>query len=518
MSHGAASRAGVLAAAALATVALAMTAGCDRGRSGSAPGASGRPPDSPAGPSGATAGTPLRLPLLRPADLTAAERRHGHGPRPDPSVVYQPEVVIVEGGAAAVRSLAGNGLGCTIDARAANAAALRPGRIALVTSRCVGRVLAVQEQAGQLALILGPVELTEIIREGDFQLDQPLDLENTLTFEAPEWPGAAARPVSVAEAVAPARLIPAGYIPPRLRRVSDAPVGGSTPLLGKRMIGALIPVSAQGVKFLGFAQLNLQAPRVHFVLQIRGATVTRCELEVHGAAGLAMGFEAGTETHGNVNTLRDLPLDVTIPVGGPVPFSVLLRQSYTLTTFFSSQTAFLRDHGEYTFEGAFSLGYRDGSWRIAGPTRLSIKDDPLARVSGAALGPSGLAFNHQLRVMVGIGAFGFATGPYTALTSGIHVSRYADAGGKPLGPPTVRGLARCRQVTLEMLVGVGIGYKVPQPITDAINSILSALNVNHRIGSSGGLEAKPRTIVHTARWTPDLDVCRLGQPPTGGAR
>jgi hypothetical protein len=274
------------------------------------------------------------------------------------------------------------------------------------------------------------------------------------------------------------------------------------------MIGTWMPVSESGVQVLGHATLHLATPRLRFVLQIRSAKVTRCELEFHGAAGLTMGFEAGSEAGRNVDVIRDVPVDITIPIGGPVPFSVLVRQSYIVRTAFTAKNSFIKDFADYTFEGTWSLGYRDGAWEIGGPTRFSTKTSALASIKGASLGVTGFVLVHQVKVMVGIGAFGFATGPYAALTSSLAVTRHSDAAGLAWGPPTVRGIARCKQATIGMQMAVGIGYAIPQPVTKAINAVLSVLNVKHRIGSSGGLETKPLNIVRTANWEPDLEVCK----------
>jgi len=478
---------------------------------------------------------PAPLRLLRPSELTDAERRYGHAPTPDPTVVYQPEVVIIEGGAQAVRGLGADGLGCSINARAANAADVRPGRVALVTSRCVGRVFAVRKQGDQLALTLGPVEITDIVRDGSFQLDQPIDFDDTLVFEAPEWPGAsvpldpllpfAGGPVQQGPFIphewssSAARLVPASYglpafdvrsRPSFVRIASEDPVGRDAPIVGKNMLGTWMPLSENGVQFLGHATLHLAAPRLNFVLQIRNAKVTRCELEFHGAAGLTMGFRASSQAGGNVNVLRDLPVDVTIPIGGPVPFSVLVHQSYMVQTAFTAANSFITELGDYKFQGMFGLGYRDGAWKVDGPERFSIKQSPLTSLNGVSLGVTGLVLTHQVKVMVGIGAFGFATGPYTALTSSIAVTRGSDAEGVPWGgSPTLRGLVRCKQASLNMTMAVGVGYMIPQPVTKAINFVLSTLNIQHRIGSSGGLQTQPRGVVNSRAWEPDLPVCKL---------
>jgi hypothetical protein len=60
-----------------------------------------------------------------------------------------------------------------------------------------------------------------------------------------------------------------------------------------------------------------------------------------------------------------------------------------------------------------------------------------------------------------------------------------------------------------MDMSVGIGYLIPKRVTDAINFVLTALNVKHRIGSSGGLQTKPHSIVKWQGWEPDVPVCKL---------
>ena len=242
---------------------------------------------------------------------------------------------------------------------------------------------------------------------------------------------------------------------------------------------------------------------------ISGARVTPCELEFHGAAGLTMGFKAGTEGGGNLNVWKDLPVDVTIPIQGPVPFSVLVRQSSMVQTAFTAKNSIVQDFAEYTFTGALTLGYNNGSWGIGAPTNFSIKHNPLTSLNGASMGVTGIVLLHQVKVMVGIGAFGFATGPYAALNSTLAVTRGSDAAGLAWGAPTVRGIARCKQATIAMDLAVGIGYMIPQPVTRALNALMSALNIKHRIGSAGGLETAPHRITGMKTWEPDLEVCRL---------
>lgn len=492
---------GAIARIGLTLAVLATAAGCRRNES---PPAANTPPQ-PGSPA-ASPGTPVPARLLRSSELTDAERQYGHAPVPDPAVTYQPDVVIVEGGARAIRALRTDGLGCTVDARAARAAGLQPGRVAMVTGRCVGRVLAIREQGDQLALTLGPVEITDVVREGSFALEQPLDLDDTVLFKASAWPGTSA---PVEPLLSSSNGSDAARFVRFTRQQPDAPVVRDMPLVGRRMIGAWIPVSQNGVEFLGHATLHVESPRIRFVLKISGARVTQCELEFHGAAGLTMGFKAGTQGGGNLSVWKDLPVDVTIPIQGPVPFSVLIRQGSMIKTAFTARNSIVQDFAEYTFTGSFRLGYNNGSWGIAAPTNFTVKHSPLTSLNGASMGVTGIVLLHRVKVMVGIGAFGFATGPYTALDSTLAVTRGSDAAGLAWGPPTVRGLARCKQATIAMDLAVGIGYMIPRPVTRALNALMRALNIKHRIGSSGGLETNPLRVTGMKTWEPDLEVCRL---------
>ena len=90
--------------------------------------------------------------------MSEAERRFGVAPVPDATVTYQPDVIIVGGGAAAIRSQDPNGFRWTIDAGAPHARDLVPGKVFFMTGRAVGRVLDVR--LGEVAIDAQGVERT----------------------------------------------------------------------------------------------------------------------------------------------------------------------------------------------------------------------------------------------------------------------------------------------------------------------------------------------------------------------
>ena len=72
-----------------------------------------------------------------------------------------------------------------------------PGKIFFLTGRAVGRVLDVRKDGGNLVVVVGPVQLTEVIREAHLTIDMPIDFGEAIAYSSPDLPG---RVVSLARA------------------------------------------------------------------------------------------------------------------------------------------------------------------------------------------------------------------------------------------------------------------------------------------------------------------------------
>jgi hypothetical protein len=96
----------------------------------------------------------------------------------------------MEHGDQAIRSFSSNGLSWTFDANAPQVNEIQPGKIVFATGRAVGRVLALERHGDQVSAILGPVQLTDLVKRGKFAYDQPLDLSQAIAYAAPDYPGA----------------------------------------------------------------------------------------------------------------------------------------------------------------------------------------------------------------------------------------------------------------------------------------------------------------------------------------
>src|ERR1700682_2287140 len=139
--------------------------------------------DAPSAADGASShkyGPPRQWPgpprQLKKSDLTEAEQKYGIAPVPDNTVTYQPDVIIVGGGAEAIRAQNPNGFMWTIDGDAPHARELAPGKVFFMTGRAVGRVLDVRKDGADLIVTVGPVTLTEIFREAHIHIENmPID-------------------------------------------------------------------------------------------------------------------------------------------------------------------------------------------------------------------------------------------------------------------------------------------------------------------------------------------------------
>jgi hypothetical protein len=124
------------------------------------------------------------------ADLSPTEIKYGVAPKRISGVVYQDDVVLLEDGDKRIRELKPDGLNWTLDGTLPQIANLQKGQILFATSRCVGKVLAVSHDGANVAVVLGPVQLTDLIKSGNFHYSQPVDLNSVVAYSAPDYPGA----------------------------------------------------------------------------------------------------------------------------------------------------------------------------------------------------------------------------------------------------------------------------------------------------------------------------------------
>ncbi|HEX7718716.1 MAG TPA: hypothetical protein VF389_02820, partial [Woeseiaceae bacterium] len=453
------------------------------------------------------------------------------------AINYQPDVIIVEGGARSIRGMGQDALTWTIDAGAAGAGQVAEGKIVFVTGRCVGRVLASRRVGDDLIVILGPVELTDVIRDCDIELEEPLDLGQPTVLAAPAFPGsetdlsplvpwqntepaddlpdlASWRQLPYAGPEGNAAFTPALYRPQQAnngwayRQVSGSTLPANfavTPEAGPGGIGIRTQAWNSEMNMVFVAKLRLGTPSIRFSLKIGLGKIIEATLRLSGSAGLRIGFVAKTEggATANINAPgRIVPMELNIPLFGlgGLPLGAAIQQRFLVQSAFSAKNSYLRAISDYTLGGDLYFGYRNGGFQAGGPGITAINESLLTGIKGISFGASGMVLAHHVRLMVGIGGLGFSAGPYVGLTSSTGIARGSDL-ARPVQPNV------CRTATLVMDVAPGIGYQIPQVVADGINFFLRLVNAR-TIQRSGGIQGSPLRLLNRTSYTPDTQLCR----------
>ena len=443
------------------------------------------PPPQPAEDTPRNRSGPPRL--LQPSELTEAEKRYGISAERTPTVTYQPEVVLLPAGARAIRSLSDDGLAWTLDPDAEGVGDIQPGRVLLLTTRASGRVLDVKRTSAGLQVVLGPAEITDIVREGTFSLSQPVDLSQVLQMALPES-------FDQVRPVTPLVERRAWPDPDTFFVTRASLLQAPTPTHGFRIIpmasvlgvGAELRSNEGRAQFVGQMRLLLQAPRLNFYLEIKPGSVVSALVELKGAAGIEVSFEAASPNPqtANINEDRSAPTDLIIPINGlGVPFAVHVRQTFRLNTAFTS-TGTIKARGVYKVGGSIRGEYRSGKFSVFGPDGFGTQQTLLPSIESVAFGPTGMVLTHSIKVIVGVGLAGFVAGPFVMNNSAVTAAAASSI-----------GIVGCRRETVSMAVAAGVGYQIPPAVAKFINTILSGLNIAAKIPDSGGISTKPQTIV-----------------------
>jgi hypothetical protein len=406
-----------------------------------------------------------------PAATTDAVRTYGYGPQPNPSVTYQPDVILVSGGPSMIRGVSEDGLTWTIDGNAKEAADLRPGKIMFASARAVGRVVDVERSGANLVVSVAPVGLTEVIRNANLKIEQSLNQNAPLTGQVVlPPPQFHARETRMQRQ--PAHLENAGWHQDggRLRRVAQTEadsikVGNKfevQPFLksGKKDSDAKqesvtelgVKISHKfdsGVKLSGTASLFGKDVRVrcNFVI-VDGALQDSSYFVIDGVEGLDVGFVSGTDQATTVKLrLEDKTIDtgVNFMVAG-VPMALTFKVKAYVEFAYSSKNSTLTAQGRYKMSGP--IGFERGT--IHKPT-LTLEKSMLQSITGHTIGPAGVVMATEFRLLIGVGNkdVGVAGG-YGKFIVSVGVSQ-----GSALGLP----LAQCHGVTLKLDAGTGFGLE-----------------------------------------------------------
>ncbi|WP_173075049.1 hypothetical protein [Phytohabitans rumicis] len=450
--------------------------------------------------------------------------RFGQAPRAHPDVTFQPDVVIVGGGGDAIRSVTADGLTWRIDGRAERADQLVPGKVMFVTNRGVGRVLHVESDGDDLLVTAGPVDLTEVIRDGTFERTGVTLTETPVIYPVGDafWADpdrAATGPAggtgggtgTRAHAPAPGPDRPLRPPPTRGRSAEAKPGSFSAGVSLTDGANVSFYYSKDGTKVAGNLTLTFTAPSVDFSFSVRGGRVTRAEFEINGGFGIRAGIEAGI--HGQQRDIvieRPIPFEFAFPLGQVlgVPLSLTIGQTIKVVTAFGTSLGTMKGTGEFSVAGGLGFGYANGSFGPRVTRNVARKKSLLNSITGLPVGVMGLLVEHRVRFNVGFNAHVLAAGVYFELRTAYGMTAGSTLGAVgTLGTPFVQ----CRGVGLGVWAHYGIGYTILKPVADAINAFIDLLNVGPiqipHISTTGGIASRPWEVYTNEEVTPDVKLC-----------
>ncbi|MGH9409816.1 MAG: hypothetical protein ACRD1V_10225, partial [Vicinamibacterales bacterium] len=468
------------------------------------------------------------------ATLSETEQKYGVAPTRGPGVVYQDQVVLIEHGDKAIKSWAANGLEWTLDGSDPQANGLKEGDILFATSRCVGRVLKLTRAGNDVDVILGPVQLTDIIKQGNFAYNQPLDLSTLTAVDMPDYPGAIGSPyidqmkqpsgrsgvtlhdvkyyvvtprgdwrpmrtivrpdnarMSLADDVSATTpsLVRASWMPqPPLKTFNNVlsawPCFSDCGGLGVRMTA-----TKDGLNLNITVVFHLDRPTFIFNAGMYSSGFN-AQIGLTGGAGFEMTVQGTTDPNftANLNETGAIPVDLVVPINfGPVPIELHYHQDLSLATAFSAKTSLLQSRSDFTLVGMLGFVYENGGFE---PMHMyaTPKGSLSGGISGVSMGINSIVVAINQRLLAGLGAGGFAVGPYVGLLSTATALKQAtEAANLTLAYAPV---ADCRQATFGMQVNGGIGYALPKPVADVINFFLKLVHASP-ISASGSLAKLP---------------------------
>ncbi|MFE9655916.1 hypothetical protein [Micromonospora sp. NPDC006431] len=451
--------------------------------------------------------------------------RYGYGPKPDRSVVYQPDVVLVEGGSRVIRSVSRDGFTYVIDGSARGAKDVALGKIMFATSEAVGRVVKVERSGGDKAVTLAPVRLTDVVRDGHFTFDQPLDAEAQTFGPLPDLlgevvdggPAGAVVPDAGQATGLGVNAIGAGdvrlAVPPIVFAPAPEPGARGAKSINQKVgdwdieaykdkskmgLTASHSTAVQRLKVDFDIQLLLRNLRAWGDIRVTNGVIPHPQFRIDGVEGLAITIAAGAEggLADNKKVKIELPIEVKQPIiiGG---FPATLKQTFKflVSTGFSAKNGNIKATGKWGLDGP--IGYVQSS--VLTPA-FSVQESIVKSIRGVSIGVEGIVVAAEFRFGFMLGLPVAGAGPFVGIVASVGVTNGSAAGRIGLPLPVGPGV-KCRGSTLVLTVRAGEGISLSEPLVKAIEQVLG-------VGIPQEADFIKKDIVNRTVVEPDVPLCR----------
>ena len=451
--------------------------------------------------------------------LTGNELRYGASPSSGGPIVYQPDVVLVGGGADAVVAVSGDGILWLLRGNAPNVSSLRQGDVVLISSFGAGRVLAVQSEGANVLVAIGPAALTDIIRDGTLTTAAPVGVTSFEAYQTPSQPGLETHPEddsgsgSASSGSTPStgtessdqsqptrsrdvltgiRLMSSSD--PSLPSVPTVPGLPSLPALPSptnaapdsavgswnvqsgccSSIAAHMSYSNGGARVQATATLGFDHPSVGFNVTIAGGRLENASVRLNGAARISFGISAATvASSSNFKSGRiQVPVDFAIPIPvGNVPVTIGVKQIFSVNIGLGGE-AELGTSGSYAISGALGFSYSNGHPH-ADTVDLVTTKSALDSIQSIAVAPQALDFAYAVKLSIGVGPPGFSAGIWYQEANSLALA----TSGSQIDPLQGTSLVTCKTVSLDLQGTYGVGYSIPALVANAINLFLKTVGL-----------------------------------------
>jgi hypothetical protein len=417
-----------------------------------------------------------------------------------------------------------DGLVWTIDGNASGASQLKPGAVLFASSLGAGRVLAVDDVGLDKRVALGPIAITDLIRDADIRTAQPISADNFEAYNTPDAPGlqtseddmntqqvqtSAWRSTDGADAVlAVARGAPAlPTMPAPTKQIPTGTVGKwTTYSICCTKNGIHVTYTEGGLRVQGTAEFVFTQPSLDFHLRIGGSHVLDAGVKLNGAADLKFGISVATQASSDNRPSGriQLPVDIDIPIViGGLPFNVSFSQLFSIKPGLSGAAALSTD-GEYALGGSLGFELKGTSATALFPT-LTTVSSALDNIHSLAVASQGLTFSYALKTSIGVGPPQLSAGVWYQVASTLSFV----TSGAQLDPIQGTSLVTCKRVAVDVEGRYGVGYRIPNLVAKAINAVLSLIMKNPPppVKPVAGPEWGPTPLFHK-----ETPPCSKGHP------
>jgi hypothetical protein len=444
------------------------------------------------------------------APTEKAIRNYGYGPAANGSANYQPDVVPIPDGAAAIRSASADGLTWTMDRNAKNVSKLKIGSVMLATSFATGRIVALQDVGNDRIVTLAPVELTDVIRNGTVDLDTKLD-PSAFTYQVvPDFPGKVSAPTSgdtdsvgattSARVVRlpPVQLMAIPTLPDAVKQTVEVPIGDGwtvEPATQGGLLGLKINHVTSALKVSASLLFDVDNLMVHTGEKISDGKASDYDFYLTGVKGLTVNLAGGVADDVDNGKIKiEVPIAINIPIPASpatagIPFNVKVEFSAAVETAITGDNSTVVASGQYKLDGP--IGMKEGS--VVAPT-FSVVRSIIDSLTGITLGPSGIVVAVKMKIGAGVGTASANAGPWGAIVTSIGVTN-----GSSLGAP----LARCKDATLDLRLEGGVSISIDDSVARVLKRVLPK---KLKLGSE--LKLANKTVLHRSQVVPDVPICK----------